>query len=327
MAILVTGGCGYIGSATVELLRTAGREVVVLDDLFRGHRAAIPADVPFYEGKVGDRSLVERLAGEHELEACIHFAALTYVGESVEKPAWYYGNNVGQGTVLLDALMEAGVRRVVFSSTCATYGEPQRIPMDEDHPQSPENAYGWSKFFMERLMESFDRAYGLRFAALRYFNAAGATGECGEDHRPESHLIPIALEVAAGKREKITVFGDDYPTDDGTAVRDYIHVTDLGAAHVAALDYLRGGGESTHINLGNGQGYSVLEVIETARRVTGLPIAAETGPRRPGDPSHLVAQADKARRVLGWEPRYPDLETIVQTAWDWHRTHPAGYGD
>jgi len=327
LAILVTGGCGYIGSATVELLRSQGAEVVVLDDLFRGHRAAIAADVPFYQGKIGDRGLVERIAAKHDLDACIHFAALAAVGESVENPAWYYENNVGQGTVLMDALIEAGVRHLVFSSTCATYGEPQRIPIDEEHPQSPENPYGWSKFFMERLMESFDRAYGLRFAALRYFNAAGATAEHGEDHDPESHLIPIALEVAAGKREQITVFGDDYPTDDGTAVRDYIHVSDLGGAHVAALDYLRGGGESTHVNLGNGQGYSVLQVIETARQVTGRDIPTAAGPRRAGDPSHLVAVADKARRVLGWVPRFPDLESIVRTAWTWHEAHPEGYGD
>ncbi|MFH1570377.1 MAG: UDP-glucose 4-epimerase GalE, partial [Gemmatimonadota bacterium] len=241
-------------------------------------------------------------------------------------PAWYYENNVGQGVVLLDALMEAGVKQVVFSSTCATYGEPQRMPIDEEHPQHPQNPYGWSKFFMERLMESFDRAYGLRFAALRYFNAAGATARCGEDHDPETHLIPIALQAAAGRRERLTVFGDDYPTPDGTAVRDYIHVADLGQAHVAALEHLRRGGESTHINLGNGQGYSVLEVIEAARRITGRPIEVTVGPRRPGDTSHLVAQADKARRVLGWEPAYPSLESIVQTAWDWHRAHPQGYG-
>lgn len=327
MAILVTGGCGYIGSATVELLRAAGSDVVVLDDLLRGHRSAIAADVPFYSGKIGDRALLERIASEHAIDACIHFAALAAVGESVANPAWYYENNVGQGVVLMDALMEAGVRRLVFSSTCATYGEPQRIPIDEEHPQSPENPYGWSKFFMERLMESFDRAYDLRFAALRYFNAAGATAEHGEDHRPESHLIPIALEVAAGKREKVAVFGDDYPTGDGTAVRDYIHVADLGAAHIAALEYLNQGGDSTHINLGNGQGYSVLEVIETARQVTGHAIPAQLGPRRAGDPSHLVAVADKARQVLGWDPEYPDLESIVRTAWDWHEAHPEGYGD
>ena len=326
MAILISGGCGYIGSATVELLKAEGQDVVVLDDLFRGHRAAIPPDVPFYHGKVGDRDLVARIAAAHSLEACIHFAALAYVGESVEEPAWYYENNVAQGTALLDALIQAGVRQVVFSSTCATYGEPQRIPIDEAHPQHPENPYGWSKFFMERLMESFDRAYGLRFVALRYFNAAGATPHCGEDHHPETHLIPIALEAAQGKRDHLTIFGSDYPTADGTAVRDYIHVTDLGSAHVAALEYLRQGGESDYINLGNGQGYSVLEVIETARQVTGESIETRMGPRRAGDTSHLVAQADRARQVLGWEPAYPELESIVQTAWEWHRKHPEGYG-
>jgi len=326
MAILITGGCGYIGSATVELLLGEGQEVVVLDDLYRGHRAAIPPGVPFYHGKVGDGGLVARIAAEHSLEACIHFAALAYVGESVDEPARYYQNNVAQGAALLDALIQAGVRRVVFSSTCATYGEPQRIPMDEEHPQHPENPYGWSKFFMERLMESFDRAYGLRFVALRYFNAAGATPRCGEDHHPETHLIPIALEAAQGKRDRLTIYGDDYPTADGTAVRDYIHVTDLGQAHAAALEYLRQGGESDYVNLGNGQGYSVLEVIETARQVTGRTIEAEMGARRAGDASHLVAQADKARQVLGWEPAYPELESIVQTAWEWHRQHPEGYG-
>jgi UDP-glucose 4-epimerase len=326
MAILVTGGAGYIGSVMVEMLHERGEDVVVLDNLSRGHRDAVDPQIPFYEGSVGDRELVARIARKHGLEACIHFAALAYVGESVADPLRYYENNVGQGIALMGALIEAGVRRVVFSSTCATYGEPRIVPMPEEHPQWPANPYGWSKFFIERVLESYDRAYGLKFVALRYFNAAGATERHGEHHEPESHLIPNVLAAAAGRLPRVSVFGGDYPTEDGTAVRDYIHIVDLDAAHILALKHLRDGGESEFINLGNGKGYSVLEVIEAARRVTGRPIEIEMGPRRPGDPSHLVAKADKARRLLGWEPVYPDLEAIIGTAWAWHQSHPEGYG-
>ncbi len=325
MAILVTGGAGYIGSVTVELLRARGERVVILDNLTRGHRAAVEATIPFYEGDVGDSALVERISKEHDIEACIHFAALAYVGESVAEPARYFENNVAQGIRLLDALLNAQVRQVVFSSTCATYGEPQHMPIDETHPQQPTNPYGWSKFMIERVLEAYNRAYELRFVALRYFNAAGALETRGEHHEPETHLIPNVLAAATGKLPFVSVFGNDYATPDGTCIRDYIHVADLGDAHIRALNYLRQGGDSTHINLGNGQGYSVLEVIEAARRVTGKPIEARFEPQRPGDPSRLVADAGKALQVLGWRPAYADLTKIIQTAWDWHLAHPAGY--
>ena len=323
--ILVTGGAGYIGSVTVELLRNRGEQVVVLDNLTRGHRAAVPESVALYDGDVGDRRLVTQIASEHKIEACIHFAALAYVGESVAEPARYFENNVEHGVALMGALLEAGVRRVVFSSTCATYGEPREVPIPESHPQQPANPYGWSKLLMERLLSSYDRAYGLRYVALRYFNAAGATETLGEYHEPETHLVPNVLSAALGRIPILSVFGNDYPTPDGTAIRDYIHVADLGTAHILALDYLRGGGASECINLGNGTGYSVLEVIETARQVTGRPIEISIEPRRPGDPSHLVANAQKARTLLGWKPAYPDLASILRTDWEWRSKNQKGY--
>jgi UDP-glucose 4-epimerase len=327
MAVLVTGGAGYIGSVTVELLRAQGEQVVILDNLSRGYRQAVPADAVFYEGDLGDRALIKRISAAHEIEACVHFAAFAYVGESVEQPARYYENNVEQGVELLGALMEAGARRFIFSSTCATYGEPQYMPLDEQHPQHPVNPYGWSKFFIERVLESYDRAYDLKFVALRYFNAAGATEALGEDHDPETHLIPIVLAVAEGRLPHVPVFGDDYPTRDGTAVRDYIHVADLGTAHLLALKHLRAGGQSEFINLGNGKGYSVLEVIEAARAVTGREIAVQMGPRRAGDPAHLIAKADRARAVLGWQPARPELADIIRSAWQWRQAHPNGYAE
>ena len=325
MAILVTGGAGYIGSVTTELLRARGEQVVVLDNLSRGHRGAVAEGVPFYEGNIGDRELVTRICREHDLDACVHFAAFAYVGESVAQPALYYENNVEQGVHLLAALVSAGARRVVFSSTCATYGEPQRIPIDEAHRQQPTNPYGWSKLFMERIMTDYDHAYDLKFVALRYFNASGALPERGEHHEPETHLIPLVLKAALGGIEHVSVFGGDYDTRDGTCVRDYIHVEDLAEAHALALDYLRGGGPSTAVNLGNGQGYSVLEVVEAARRVTGREIKVEVQARRPGDPSHLVADAARARDLLGWRPRHPDLAAIIGSAWEWHAARPRGY--
>ena len=327
MTILVTGGAGYIGSVTTEWLRARGEQVVVLDNLSRGHRVAVAPELPFYEGNVGDSELVTRIVREHDVDACIHFAALAYVGESVIQPALYYENNVEQGIRLLSALNTAGVRRVVFSSTCATYGEPQRIPIDESHQQLPTNPYGWSKLFIERIMADYDRAYDLRFVALRYFNASGATPERGEHHEPETHLIPLVLKAAQGEIERVTVFGSDYPTTDGTCVRDYIHVSDLAAAHALSLEYLRAGNPSTAINLGNGQGYSVLEVIETARQVTEKEITVEMQGRRPGDPSHLVADASRARNLLGWQPQQPELAAIIGSAWEWHSQHPQGYAE
>ena len=323
--ILVTGGAGYIGSVTVELLRARGEQVVVLDNFSRGHREALARDVPFYEGNIGDRQLIAQIASKHPLDACIHFAALAYVGESVAEPARYFENNVEQGVALMGALLNAGVRRVVFSSTCATYGEPQEVPIPETHPQQPTNPYGWSKLFMERILASYDQAYDFKYVALRYFNAAGATERLGEQHEPETHLVPNVLLAAQGRLPVLSVFGNDYPTADGTAIRDYVHVADLGAAHILACDYLRAGGRSECINLGNGTGYSVLEVTETAQRVTGQSIAINFEPRRPGDPTHLVANAERARSLLGWRPAYPDLASIIRTDWEWRMNYPDGY--
>jgi UDP-glucose 4-epimerase len=325
MTILVTGGAGYIGSATVERLRAKGERVVVLDDLFRGHRGAVENDVPFYHGKVGDRALVERIAAEHKVAECVHFAALAYVGESVLEPAKYFENNVEQGVALIGSLRKAGVRRIVFSSTCATYGEPKEIPISESCPQWPVNPYGWSKLVMERLLASYDRAYGLKSVSLRYFNAAGATERCGEHHEPESHLVPNVLRAAMAEMSHLSVFGADYPTPDGTAIRDYVHIADLAEAHVLALEHLRAGGESDFLNLGTGDGYSVMEVIETARKVTGKRIPTRIEGRRAGDPPKLVADARKAKKVLGWKPAMSDLSTILRTQWEWRERHPHGY--
>lgn len=325
MAILITGGTGYIGSVTVERLLAKGEEVVVLDDLVRGHRAALPADVPFYQGKTGDRELVARIAREHPLEACIHFAALIEVGESVLDPAKYFENNIGHGTALLGELVQAGVRRVVFSSTAAVYGDPEQIPIVEQSRKWPKNPYGWSKLFLEQLLEAYDSAYGLKFVALRYFNAAGATEQRGEDHRPESHLIPNVLAVALGQQQALRVFGNQYPTPDGTPIRDYIHVVDLADAHIRALEHLRSGGASDFLNLGTGSGYSVLQVIDCVRQVTGCDIPLRIEPPRAGDPSRLIADPSRAKTVLGWAPRVSDLTSIIRSSWEWRRRHPDGY--
>jgi UDP-glucose 4-epimerase len=325
MSILVTGGAGYVGSVTVDLLRARGEELVVIDDLRHGHRDALDADVPLFVGRVGDGALVQRVCREFSVDACVHFAARCYVGESVTEPRRYFEDNVSDSTALLGGLLDQGVKHVVFSSTCATYGEPRQVPMAEDHAQEPVNPYGWSKLFVERILRSYDAAYGLRFCALRYFNAAGATAKRGEHHDPETHLIPIVLDVAAGKRSHVSVFGNDYPTPDGTAIRDYIHIEDLGRAHLLAIDRLRAGAASELCNLGTGQGHSVLEVINAARAVTGKPIAVEMGPRRAGDPPRLVAAAGLAERVLGWRPGRADLAGIIETAWTWRLAHPQGY--
>jgi UDP-glucose 4-epimerase len=327
MAVLITGGAGYIGSVTVDLLRARGEDVVVLDDVVRGHRSAVAPDVPFYKGRIGDRALVARILAERSIDACVHFAALAYVGESVSEPGRYYANNVAEGLALTETLIAGGVRRFVFSSTCATYGEPEQVPIPESHPQWPVNPYGWSKLMVERILHDFDAAHGLKFVALRYFNAAGATAARGEHHTPESHLIPLVLDTARGRRPHISIFGTDYPTPDGTAIRDYIHVSDLGMAHLQALTYLRGGGVSECVNLGTGRGHSVLEVIETAGRVTGRHIEAKREGRRAGDPARLIAVSEKARRVLGWEPQLGALATIIGSAWEWQQAHPDGYPD
>ena len=325
MAILVTGGAGYIGSVTVDYLLSRGEKVVVLDNLIRGHRQAVDAGIPFYQGDVGDKALLAQIACNHELESCIHFAALAYVGESVVEPKLYFENNVQKGIGLIGSLLQAGVRRFVFSSSCATYGEPEALPIKEDSRQWPTSPYGWSKLLLERLLNSYDLAYGLKFAALRYFNAAGATERRGEDHKPETHLIANVLQSASGKRSELSVFGNTYATPDGTAIRDYIHVSDLAEAHGLALEYLRRGGHSEFLNLGSGRGYSVLEVIECARQVTGKPIRIRMEPPRPGDSSVLIADATKAQNILRWTTRQSDLPTIVRSAWNWGLQRPGGY--
>jgi len=325
MAVLVTGGAGYIGSVTVEHLGSHGQDVVVLDNLSRGHRDAVDPAIPFYQGDVGDVALVARIAREHQLESCIHFAAFAYVGESVLQPRLYFENNLAQGVALFGALLEAGVRRIVFSSSCATYGEPESIPIKEDARQWPTSPYGWSKLLLERALASYDLAHGLKFVALRYFNAAGCTAARGEHHDPETHLIPNVLRAASGTLSQVSVFGDSYPTPDGTTIRDYIHVTDLAEAHASALEYLRSGGGSDFFNLGTSRGYSVMEVIECARHVTGKPIRVAIEAPRPGDPSCLVADASKAARILHWTPRQSNLPTIIRTAWEWHTSDPRGY--
>lgn len=325
MAILVTGGAGYIGSSAVEDLQKKGEKVIVLDNLVYGHKQAIGENVVFYEGDIGDKNLVEQILTEHDIEACMHFSAYAYVGESVEQPQKYYENNFVQTLKLLEVLIAKNVKKFIFSSTCATFGEPQYMPLDEKHPQFPVNPYGWSKFMVERALADYDKAYDLKFVALRYFNACGATERCGEHHDPETHLIPLILFAAQGKRESISVFGDDYPTPDGTAIRDYIHISDLSQAHLLALEHLRKGGESEFINLGNGTGFSVMEVIEAARKVTGKVIKAVIAPRRAGDPSRLIANSTKAQEVLGWNPNFPEIEKIIEDSWKWHEANPHGY--
>jgi UDP-glucose 4-epimerase len=321
MRILVTGGAGYVGSHAARLLDRAGHEVWVYDNLSRGHRAAaLPGRL--VEGDLADEQRIADLLAEKRIEAVMHFAALALVGESVAEPALYYRNNVLGSVALLEAMRRAGVRRIVFSSTTATYGAPERVPISEDEPQLPINPYGFTKLAVERALADYAQAYRFGYAALRYFNAAGASpdGDLGEDHDPESHLIPIVLQVALGQRDAISVFGEDYPTADGTCVRDYVHVDDLADAHLKALALLEPGTQ-LQLNLGTGRGHSVREVIEACRRVTGHSIPCRSGPRRAGDPPELVADSRRARSVLGWTPRY------VETAWRWHQSHPHGYGD
>ncbi|WP_431087399.1 UDP-glucose 4-epimerase GalE [Paenibacillus sp. 8b26] len=328
MAILVTGGAGYIGSHTVAELLDRGEEVVVLDNLQTGHKAALLGG-KLYEGDLRDKELLSRLFSENSIDAVIHFAANSLVGESMQNPGKYYDNNVFGALSLLEAMKDAGVHRIVFSSTAATYGEPEKVPIEEGDRTEPTNVYGETKLMMERMMSWFDKVLGIKYVSLRYFNAAGAheSGKIGEDHRPESHLIPLVLQTALKQRPHIAVFGEDYATPDGTCIRDYIHVSDLADAHVRAVNYLREGHDSNVFNLGNGQGFSVKEVIETARKVTGLDIPVVTEPRRAGDPAVLVASSDKARSVLGWSPARTQLEDIMSGAWGWHQSHPQGYGD
>jgi UDP-glucose 4-epimerase len=316
MRVLVTGGAGYIGSVVTEELVNDGHDVVVYDNLSKGHRGAVVEGAAFVEGDLLDADKLRQTLNDNRTDAVIHMAAFSLVGESVEKPAKYYQNNVVAGLVLLDAMRDCGVSRIVFSSTAATYGEPEKQPIVESDPTNPTNPYGESKLTFERAMNWYERAYGLRYASLRYFNAAGASEKCGEDHDPETHIIPITLQAATGKRPHVEIFGDDYPTADGTCIRDYIHVIDLARAHILALDVLSE--RSAIYNLGcGGDGYSVRDVIETAKRVTGKEIPVRMGPRRAGDPAVLIASSDKIKSELGWQPQFQDLGVIIESAWKW----------
>ncbi len=324
MRILVTGGAGYIGSVVTEELINAGHEPIVYDNLVHGHRDAVSPAASFVKADLLDGETLRRVLREQSIEAVMHMAAYALVGESVTNPAEYYQNNLVAGLSLLNAMRECDLRRLVFSCTCATYGEPATVPITEDEPNNPTNPYGESKLAFERALPCYERAYGLRYASLRYFNAAGATARCGEWHDPETHLIPLVLQVAAGMRAEVSIFGDDYPTRDGTCARDYIHIVDLARAHILALGILDE--RSATYNLGcGGDGYTVREVIETAREVTGRDIKTRIAPRRPGDPALLIASAEKIKRELGWQPQFQDLRMIIQTAWDWLCAHPRGY--
>ena len=327
MKLLVLGGAGYIGSHTATELLDNGHEVVIADNLVTGYREAVPEKATFYQGDLRDKDFLVDLLTKEKVDAVIHFAAFSLVGESVTNPLKYYENNLYGTKVLLDAMIETGVDKIVFSSTAATYGEPENIPILESDRTSPTNPYGETKLAMEKMISWAAKAHGLHFVSLRYFNACGAhkSGKIGEAHNPESHLIPLVLQVPNGKREFVSIYGNDYDTPDGTCIRDYIHVTDLAKAHILAVEYLMNGGESDIFNLGNGVGYSVKEVIETARKVTGHPIPAKEEARRAVDPARLVASGEKARKILGWEPEIKDLADIISSAWKWHKAHRDGY--
>ena len=330
MSVLVLGGAGYIGSHTVNRLVDQGQDVVVVDSLVTGHRAAINDKAKFYQGDLADQDFMRKVFAENpEIDAVIHFAAYSLVAESMKKPLKYFDNNTAGMVKLLEVMNEFDIKNIVFSSTAATYGIPEKMPIMESDPQDPINPYGESKLMMEKIMRWADEAYGTKFVALRYFNVAGAKpdGSIGEDHGPETHLIPIVLQVAQGKRDKLQIFGDDYNTPDGTNVRDYVHPFDLADAHILAVDYLRKGNESNAFNLGSSTGFSNLEIVEAARKVTGKEIPAEIAPRRGGDPDSLIASSDKAREILGWKPQFDNIERIIETAWAWHSSHPNGYDD
>ena len=304
-----------------------GWGAVVLDNLRTGHKASVPKDVPFYEGDVRDGATLDKVMSENKIDAVLHFCACSLVGESMEKPLMYFNNNVGGMQSLLEAMLRHGLNKIVFSSSAAVYGEPKRVPILEDDDTNPTNPYGESKLIMERMMRWTSMTHGIRYVSLRYFNVAGAwcDGSIGEDHRNETHLVPIILQVPLGKRERVTVYGDDYPTKDGTCIRDYVYIEDLAEAHMLALDYLDRGGESGIFNLGSGDGYSVTEMIEAARKATGRDIPLEIGPRRAGDPARLVADSGKAKSILGWQPKTTSMEDIIASAWRWHSSHPGGY--
>ncbi len=327
MTILVLGGAGYIGSHAVDQLINKGYQVIVVDNLLTGHKAAVHPEAHFYEGDIRDKAFLKSVFEKESIEGVLHFAASSLVGESVEKPLKYFNNNVYGMQILLEVMHEFGVKNIVFSSTAATYGEPKESPITESTPTNPKNPYGESKLMMEKMMKWCDEAYGMRYVALRYFNVAGAKSDAsiGEDHTPETHLVPIILQVALGQRDSLAIFGNDYDTPDGTCIRDYVQVEDLIAAHILALEYLKAGNESNFFNLGSNKGYSVQEMLEAAREVTGKEIPAKVAPRRAGDPSRLVASSAKAQEVLGWEPKYTDIKEIIKTAWEWHVSHPNGY--
>ena len=330
MSVLVLGGAGYIGSHTVDRLVEAGKDVVVVDSLVTGHLAAVRKEAKFYQGDLADKDFMRKVFTENpDIDAVIHFAAFSLVAESMKDPLKYFDNNTAGMVKLLEVMNEFDIKYIVFSSTAATYGIPEKMPIYEDDPQLPINPYGESKLMMEKIMRWADEAYGIKFVALRYFNVAGAKpdGSIGEDHHPETHLLPIVLQVAMGEREKLQIFGDDYNTPDGTNVRDYVHPFDLADAHILAVDYLRNGNESSAFNLGSSTGFSNLEIVKAAREATGKEIPAEIAARRGGDPDTLIAASEKARKVLGWKPEFDDIHKIIETAWKWHTTHPQGYND
>lgn len=329
MAIAVLGGAGYIGSHTVKQLLAAGEDVIVLDNLITGHRKAVDRRARFYQGDIRDFKFLSSVFSQEKVDGIVHFAAFSVVPESMKNPLKYFDNNTCGMVTLLEAMKQFGIKRIVFSSTAATYGEPKQIPIKETDPQIPTNAYGESKLAMEKIMHWADLADGLKFIALRYFNVAGAMPDAsiGEDHSPETHLIPIILQVAAGKRLNLQIFCNDYPTKDGTNVRDYVHVLDLADAHVLALKYLEAGNSSTAFNLGSATGFSNMEILQAARKVTDKEIPASIGPRRSGDPSTLIASSEKAKKILGWKPKFDNIEKIIETAWKWHENNPEGFGD
>ncbi|WP_270994617.1 UDP-glucose 4-epimerase GalE [Listeria seeligeri] len=327
MSIIVLGGAGYIGSHAVAELVNRGYNVVVVDNLKTGHKEAIHEKAKFYQGDIRDKDFLSSVFDRETVDGVMHFAASSLVGESMEEPLQYLNNNVYGTQILLEVMEQFGVKNIVFSSSAATYGEPEQVPIIESMPTNPESTYGDTKLIMEKMMKWCDKAYGMKYVALRYFNVAGAKsdGTIGEDHQPESHLVPIILQVALGQREKLAIYGDDYNTPDGTCIRDYVHVEDLIDAHIRSLEYLENGGESNIFNLGSSKGFSVQEILGAARSVTGKTIPAEVVARRAGDPGTLIAASDKARDVLGWEPTYTDIKDIIATAWKWHESHPNGY--
>lgn len=330
MATLVLGGAGYIGSHTVDRLIEKGEKTIVVDSLVTGHRQAVNKDAKFYQGDIADKDFMRQVFKENsDIDAVIHFAAYSLVAESMKKPLKYFDNNTAGMVKLLEVMNEFSIDKIVFSSTAATYGIPEEVPIKETTPQNPINPYGESKLMMEKIMRWADKAYGIKFVPLRYFNVAGAKpdGSIGEDHMPETHLLPLVLQVAMGKRDKLQIFGDDYNTPDGTNIRDYVHPLDLADAHILAVDYLKAGNPSTAFNLGSSTGFSNREILEAARKVTNKEIPAEIAPRRGGDPDVLVASSTKAREVLGWKPQFDDISKIIETAWKWHTLHPEGYQD